>query len=113
MLAGCHPAAGQDSADQCAPPSPWLEPGGKPGRPEVEFAACLRDQTYETRNLSVPVDATAYGIIAQCHVRVDRFEGVTIAASESGSAQERQAADREAVRQATAAITRYRRCVGR
>jgi hypothetical protein len=79
----------------------------------MEFAACLRDQAYETRNLAVPADATAYGIIAQCHVRVDRFEGVTIAASESGSEQERQAADQAAVRQATAAITQYRRCVGR
>jgi hypothetical protein len=113
LFAGCREATAQDSAGRCAPPRPWLEPGAKPGRPEIEFAACLREQAYATRDLSIPVEPVANGIIAQCHVRVDRFEGVTIAASETGSAQERQAADREALRQATAAIDEYRQCAGR
>jgi hypothetical protein len=112
LSAGCHRTTAPDSAGGCTPPGPWFEPGAKPGRPEMEFAACLMDQAYETRRLSVPVEAAAYGIIAQCHVRVDRFEGVTIAASEPGAQEERQAADDAAVRQATAAITQYRRCVG-
>jgi hypothetical protein len=55
----------------------------------------------------------ANGLVAQCRVEVDRFEGATIAASETGSAQERQAADQEALLQATAAINQYRQCVGR
>jgi hypothetical protein len=113
LFAGGHEATAQDSAGRCAPPGPWLEPGAKPGRPEIEFAACLREQAYDTRSLPVPVEAAATGIVAQCHIRVDRFEGATIAASETGSKQERQAADREALRQATAAINQYRQCVGR
>ena len=111
-LAGCHRTTAQDSAGGCTPPGPWLEAGARPGRPAMEFAACLMDQAYETRNLSVPVDATANGIIAQCHVRVDRFEGAA-SAGETGSLQERQAADQAALREATAAISQYRQCVGR
>jgi hypothetical protein len=55
-------------------------------------------QAYETRNLAVPVEATAYGIIAHVTFRVDRFEGVTIDASEPGRSRERHAADGQAVR---------------
>ncbi len=113
LLAGCHPATAQDGAGSCAPPPPWLEQNAKPGQPAAEFAACLRDQAYETRNLAVPAQSTAPGIIAQCHVRVDRFEGVTADPSETGSDQQRQAAEQDAEQQATAAITQYRRCVGR
>ncbi|MFI4933599.1 MAG: hypothetical protein ACHP7N_03190 [Caulobacterales bacterium] len=111
LFAGCRPTAAQESASSCAAPPPWREANAKPGQPDAEFAACLRDQAYETRTLTVPVDSTAYGIIAQCHVRVDFFEGRTMAASETGP--DAAAADQEAVRQATAAITQYRRCVGR
>ena len=110
LSAGCRPATAQDGAGACAPPRPWREADTKPGRPALELAACLRDQAYETRNLSVSVESTAYGIVAQCQVRVDHFEGVI---AEHGSDQERQSADREAVRQATAAVRRYRQCAGR
>jgi hypothetical protein len=113
LFAGCHQATAQDSAETCAPPRPWLEPSAKPGRPEIEFAACLREQAYKTRNVRAPVEPVANGLVAQCRVEVDRFEGATIAASETGSAQERQAADQEALLQATAAINQYRQCVGR
>jgi hypothetical protein len=112
LISACHQTNAQAGAATCAPPPPWLAPGAKPGQPEAEFAACLKDQAYETRTLAIPLDANAYGIIAQCHVRVDRFEGLTIAASENGSEEARQAADAKAVRQAKADITDYRQCAG-
>lgn len=113
LSAGCHPATAQNGdgpGQACAPPPPWREANAKPGQPALELAACLRDQAYETRTVKVPVESAAYGIVAQCEVRVDHFEGVI---AEPGSDQERQAADREAVRQATAAVEQYRQCAGR
>jgi hypothetical protein len=106
LLAGCHPATAQDGAAPCAPPPPWREADAKPGQPKAELAACLSDQAYQTRTLPVPVASAAAGIVAQCEIRVDRFEGRVGAAASDADA------DREAVRQATAAVTQYRQCVG-
>jgi hypothetical protein len=103
VVAGGHQAAA--GAESCAPPPPWRESASRPGRPEAEFAACIRDQGYETRNLDVPSESAAYGIIAQCHVRVVFFEGRNPAAL--------PATDQEDLRQAMAAVTHYRRCTGR
>jgi hypothetical protein len=107
LLAGCHPATAADGASPCATPSPWRESDAKPGQPQAELAACLSDQAYQIRTLPVPVASAAGGIVAQCEIRVDRFEGrVGVAAPDD-------AADREAVQQATAAVTQYRQCAGR
>jgi hypothetical protein len=107
LLAGCHPATAQDGAATCAPPPPWHEADAKPGQPQAELAACLKAQAYEVRNLAIPVESAAQGIVAQCEIRVDRFEGRV------GAAAPDAAADREVVRQATADVTQYRQCVGR
>lgn len=107
LVAGCHPATAQDGAAPCAPPRHWQEANAKPGQPQAELAACLKDQGYDTRNLAVPVESVAAGIVAQCEIRIDRFEGRT------GAAAPDAAADRAAVAQATAAVTQYRQCVGR
>jgi hypothetical protein len=113
LAAGGHEASAQDSGGGCAAPRPWPEADARPGRPRMELAACLRDQAYKTRNLNVTAQTTAIGLIASCQVQVDGFEGVTIPAAETGSKQDRQAADEEITRQAIALITQYRRCVGR
>ncbi len=107
LLAACHPATAQDGAATCAQPTPWREAASKPGQPQSELTACLRDQAYDTRDLAVPVESAAQGIVAQCEIRVDRFEG------RDGAAAPDQAADREAVAQARAFVARYRQCVGR
>jgi hypothetical protein len=102
VIVGCHQSA--TSADPCAPPPPWNPAGAKPGQPDQEFATCLRDQAYETRNLAIPINSVAQGIIAQCQIRVDRFEG--------RMADENAAAERDADRPATAAVIESRRCIG-
>jgi hypothetical protein len=107
LLAGCHPATAQDGAAPCAPPPAWREADAKPGQPQAELAACLSDQAYQIRSLPVPVASAAAGIVAQCEIRVDRLEGRVGAAAPDGDA------DRMAVQQATADVTRYRQCVGR
>jgi len=112
IAAGCHPATGQAGAIGCAPPPPWLPPGARPGHPDAEFAACLKDKAYEARSVAVPVESKAPGIIAQCQVEVDRFEGST-SFGDTGSDEERDAADRRAMRQATAAVLAYQSCAGR
>lgn len=111
LIAGCPLAA--TASESCAAPPLWREAAARPGRPGMEFAACIRDQGYETRSLAVLLESTAQGIIAQCHVRVDYFEGKGMAERETAPEQARQAADREDFRQAVTAVTHYRRCVGR
>ena len=106
LLAGGHTAAARNGAESCAPPPAWNERYATPGHPEQEFAACLRDQGYETRNLTVSIPNTAQGIIAQCQVRVDYFEHRAGDVGATGS-------EADAQRVATAAVIHYRRCVGR
>ncbi len=112
VLAGCHQGAAADQ-NACAAPSPWLTPGAKTGHPAEEFAACLRDQAYEARSLSVPMQSIVAGVIAQCHVRVDQFEGSIGDPTDTLPEDQRQAAERDAEAQASAAITQYRQCAGR
>jgi hypothetical protein len=106
LLAGCHPATAQGGADPCAPPPPWQEATAKPGQPQVELAACLKAQAYDTRSLSIPLEPNAQGIVAQCEVRIDRLEGHVGAAAPDADA------DRAAQAQARADVTQYRQCVG-
>jgi len=107
LLAACHPATAQDGAAACAKPTAWREADSKPGQPQAELTACLRDQAYEIRDLKVPLESAAQGIVAQCEIRVDRFEGRV------GAAAPDQAADRAASAQASAVVAQYRQCVGR
>ena len=106
LAAICHPASARDDAKSCAAPPPWRESAARPRHPVGEFAACLRDQGYETRNLAVPTSSAVQGIIAQCQVRVDYFEHRGGDVGATGS-------EADAQRLATAAVTHYRRCVGR
>jgi len=106
LLAGCHPASAQGGADPCAPPPPWQEANAKPGQPQVELAACLKAQAYDTRSLSIPVEPNAQGIVAQCDIRIDRLEGRV------GAAASDAAADQQVVAQAKADVTQYRQCAG-
>jgi hypothetical protein len=105
----CRPSAAQDSPSACSPPRSWPQPGAKPGHPDADFAACLSDRAYNARNVHVPVAAAANGVIAQCDVEVDRFEGAMTAPADSDSPSVQQAV----MQHATAAVVRYRQCVGR
>ena len=109
LLAGCHPSAAQDCSAACSPPTPWPQTDAVRGHPDAEFAACLDDRAYKARDVHVPVAAAANGIIAQCDVEVDRLEGAMVAPGDS----DRQSVQRDALQQATAAVVRYRQCVGR
>ena len=111
LLAGCHPATAQGGAGSCAAPPAWQQAGAK-GHPETEFPACLLDKAYDARNVHVPVEAAANGIIAQCSVEVDRIEGGMVSPGESGSDQKMQADEQQDMQEATAAVTQYRHCVG-
>lgn len=113
LVAGCHAASAQGGADSCAPPPAWQAPGARPGQPAAEFAACLKDKAYAARNLNVPLEAAANGIIAQCSVEVDRFEGAMVSPGESGSDEKIQAEEQDDMQRASAAVTQYRHCVGR
>ncbi len=68
----------------------------RPGQPDAEFAQCLKDQACAARAISVPDDAKAAGLIAQCRVEVDRFEGVFASADESDSDAQREAGEAKA-----------------
>ncbi|HVN01957.1 MAG TPA: hypothetical protein VMT68_17285 [Caulobacteraceae bacterium] len=109
LVAGCQKTA----ADPCAPPTPWNPPGAKPGQPAAELSLCLKDQAYADRNVTAPVQAVATGVVVQCEVEVDRFEGSVGASLGPGSDDARKAADAAAVQQATAAVTQYRQCPAR
>ena len=103
LTAGCHPATAAESS--CTPPAAWPAPGDKPGQPQQELSACLQQQAYEIRDLAIPLTAAAAGVAAQCEIRVDRFEG--------GAPIRDSATETAITQQAAAAVTRYRKCVGR
>ena len=67
----CRPA----TADPCAVPPPWRQVYLKPGQPDAELWGCLNDAAWEARAVSAPLDSKAAGLIAECEVGVDRFEG--------------------------------------
>ena len=110
LLSGCQPATAQGDATGCAPPPAWLAPGAKPGRPNAEMAACLKDKAYDALSVSVPLNSKVAGIIAQCEVEVDRFEPGMPFGGATGTDEEREARDREETREATAAVLAYRSC---
>jgi hypothetical protein len=110
--AGCHPPAAVAGAGACAPPPTWRQPGAQPGQPEAELASCLTDKAYQARTVNVPLDSKAAGLIAQCEVEVDQFEGSTVLGGGSGSQEQRAAVEQRAQDEARAAIAAYQACGG-
>jgi hypothetical protein len=106
LLAGCGQAAGQTGASSCAAPPTWSESAATPGHPKAELAACLADQAYQIRNLAIPALSAVNGIVAQCEIRVDRFEGVTAPTDDPATEQ-------ATMQQATADVGQYRKCAGK
>jgi len=109
--AACHPTTAQagGGAGGCAPP-PWAQAFPRPGQPDAELAACLKDKAYQARTVNVPLDSKAAGLIAQCEVEVDRFEGTMTFGGGTGSAEERAAIEQRAQQQARAAVAAYQAC---
>ena len=105
---GCRPAA-----DLCAAPPPWRQVYLKPGQPDAELWGCLNDAAWEARAVSVPLDSKAAGLIAQCEVDVDRFEGNMVFGSATGSDEDRGTVEQRAQQLARAAIAEYQGCAGR
>jgi hypothetical protein len=112
-LAGCHPATAQGGSAACAPPPPWPQAGARPGQPDAELAACLSDRAYRARDVAVPLASKTAGVIAQCEVEVDRFEGAMIFGGATGSDEQVEATERRAEQLATAAVLAYQPCADR
>jgi hypothetical protein len=106
---GCRPA----TADPCAAPPPWRQVYLKPGQPDAELWGCLNDAAWEARAVSAPLDSKAAGLIAECEVDVDRFEGNTVFGSAAGADEDRATAEQRAQQLARAAIAEYQSCGGR
>jgi hypothetical protein len=113
VSAGCRPATAQGGADACAPPPAWPQPGAKPGGPDTELAACLKDRAYQARGVGVPVASKTAGVIAQCEVEVDRSEGRMAFGGAAGSDEERKVAGQHVQQQAAAAVGAYQGCEDR
>jgi hypothetical protein len=75
--------------------------------------ACLKDRAYRARSVEVPVGSKVAGIIAQCEVEVDRFEGSMIFGGATGSEDQVRSTEGRVTQQATAAATAYQACSGR
>jgi hypothetical protein len=97
----------------CASPPDWSAAEVRPGSPDRALSACLRSQAYKARGLHIPVDNVANGIVASCEVQVSGIEGSNIYDDPATPAARRQAIERDAMRQATAAVTLYRSCAAR
>lgn len=106
--AACHPATAQGGA--CAPPPAWRGTFARPVRPDAELAACLRDKAYQARGVHVPVQSKVAGLIAQCEVEVDQFEGALVLGGGDGSDEQRAAVEQQAEQEAAAAIATYQGC---
>jgi len=107
--AGCRPIA----ADPCTVPPPWRQVYLKPGQPDAELWGCLNDAAWEAKGARVPLDAKVAGLIAECEVEVDRFEGRAVFGSASGSDEDRVTAEERAQQLARAAVAEYQSCGGR
>ena len=87
----------------CDPPPPWQDVTAR-GQPTVEISACLKNKAYEARNVAVPAQSKRAGIIAQCEVEVDRYEGGAPFGGAKGWDEQWVA------RQAMAAVAAYQSC---
>ena len=108
VAAGCRPVA-----DACAAPPPWRQVYPKPGQPDAELWGCLNDAAWDSRAVIAPLDAKVAGLIAQCEVEVDRFEGNMVFGSATGSDEDRATAEQRAQQLAKAALAEYQTCAGR
>jgi len=108
--AGCHPAAAQAGADPCAAPPSWRQPGARPGQPDAELASCLKDKAFQARDVRAPLASKTAGVIAQCEVEVDQFEGAMVFGGATGSQEDRAAAEQRAQQEARAAVVAYQGC---
>ena len=89
----------------CAPPPPWRQVTAR-GHPDAEISACLKNKAYDARDVEVPMQSKVAGVIAQCEVDVDRYEGAPFGGANSWNEQ-------WVSQQAEAAIVAYRSCEGR
>ena len=60
--------------------------------------------------MNVPLASKTAGIIAQCEVEVDRFEGTMVFGGGTGSEEERAAVEQRAQQEARAAVVAYQGC---
>ena len=107
----CSRATAQDGA--CTPAPVWRQLIANPGRPDAELSACLSDKAYQARAIQVPLQSKVAGVIAQCEVEVDQFEGRMVFGGGTGSEEERAAVEQRASQEATAAVAAYQGCGGR
>jgi hypothetical protein len=112
LAAGCRSATAQSQPGACAAPPAWRQPGAKPGQPDAELAACLKEKAWGARAVRVPVASKTAGLIAQCEVDVDQFEGRMVFGCAGGSQEEREAAEQQVQQQAAAAIEATQGCGG-
>jgi hypothetical protein len=103
---GCRPA----TADPCAQPPPWRQVYPKPGQPDAELWGCLNDAAWDMRAANVPLDSKVAGLIAECQVDVDKFEGNRMFGSATDADEDRAAAEQRAQQLARAAVAEYQAC---
>jgi len=94
-------------------PPPWRQVYPKPGQPDAELWGCLNDAAWEARAVSAPLESKVAGLIAECEVDVDRFEGTMVFGSATGSDEELATAEQRAQQLARAALAEYQACGGR
>jgi hypothetical protein len=109
VLLGWSYEAAAQAPDNCPTAPAWPAPAAK-GHPDQEISACLRSEAYKARNLRIPVASVANGIAASCEVQVDRAEGALIYDDATLPERQRRALEQDVMRQANAAVTRYRSC---
>ena len=113
LLGWSREAGAQPGIGNCVAPPAWSETAARPGHPDEAISACLSSEAYKARNLHIPVDSVANGIAASCEVEVQRLEGALTYDNAALPEARRRAMERDAMRQATAAVTRYRSCAAR
>jgi hypothetical protein len=97
-------------AGACASPPTWRKPGARPGQPDAELASRLKDKAFLARTVNVPLASKTAGVIAQCEVEVDQFEGTMVSGGGTGSEEERAAVEQRAQQDARAAVVAYQGC---
>lgn len=90
----------------CDPPPSWQNAATR-GHPTAEISACLKNKAYDARNVAVPAQSKSAGIIAQCEVEVDRYEGGAPFGGAKGWNEPWVA------QQAMAAVAAYQSCAAR
>lgn len=109
---GAFAAPARAGEGACAEPPPWTAVYARPGRPFDEIWGCLNDAAWRARDVRVPENSKVGGIIAQCEVEVDHFEGRMVFGG-FGPSEARQAEIEQRVEQeARTAIAAAAHCSG-